>query len=121
MKNIITIKKKQNKKIMNNEIYSYLTNETDFQCFHSTICQNKSVIPDHSQYFFQNDTTCSICLEKVSHEFIFQFPCHHVFHKNCISECIQYKNQCPTCKTQFLIRKKPNHLINCEYFYPLEK
>ena len=42
---------------------------------------------------------CSICLLKYKKsDIIKEFPCSHVFHKNCILKWIEKSNICPLCK-----------------------
>ena len=42
---------------------------------------------------------CSICLFKYKKpDIIKEFPCNHVFHKNCILKWLEKSNICPLCK-----------------------
>lgn len=45
-----------------------------------------------------NKGTCVICRENRGTKIYLQ--CRHTFHKKCIQEWIQYKNECPICQTQ---------------------
>lgn len=43
---------------------------------------------------------CSICLDEIkSHQILGILNCGHFFHKNCIQNSLNYKNQCPLCGT----------------------
>ena len=42
---------------------------------------------------------CAICLQKYKGiDIIKEFPCKHIFHKNCILKWIRNSNMCPLCK-----------------------
>ena len=42
---------------------------------------------------------CAICLQKYKGiDIIKEFPCKHIFHKNCILKWIKSSNICPLCK-----------------------
>ena len=42
---------------------------------------------------------CSICLLKYKKpDIIKEFPCNHIFHKNCILRWLEKSNICPLCK-----------------------
>lgn len=48
---------------------------------------------------FKKNNKCSICLEKFTKQkHIFITICGHIFHKNCIQECIKFSNKCPYCR-----------------------
>ena len=38
---------------------------------------------------------CAICLDKIEEKDLYQTPCQHQFHFNCIN---QWKKNCPTCR-----------------------
>ena len=42
---------------------------------------------------------CVICLEDFKNgENVINLPCIHLFHKNCIKDCLKNQNSCPICK-----------------------
>jgi hypothetical protein len=46
-----------------------------------------------------NEDKCAICLFKYKGaDIIKEFPCHHIFHKNCIFKWLKKSNVCPLCK-----------------------
>ena len=46
-----------------------------------------------------NEDKCAICLQKFKGaDIIKEFPCHHIFHKNCIFKWLKKSNVCPLCK-----------------------
>jgi hypothetical protein len=48
---------------------------------------------------------CSICLESYQErDKIVQLTCNHIFHKDCIREWLQNKqNNCPLCRLPFIL------------------
>lgn len=57
------------------------------------------VKPDGSIKSFEDELTCSICLEQVSRgELIRSLPCLHQFHPNCIDTWLRQQGTCPICK-----------------------
>ncbi|KAK4761258.1 hypothetical protein SAY87_006151 [Trapa incisa] len=49
----------------------------------------------------EDDLTCSVCLEQVSHgELIRSLPCLHQFHTNCIDPWLRQQGTCPICKSR---------------------
>ena len=53
----------------------------------------------------ENDEGCSICLESYhDNDKIVQLTCNHIFHKDCIREWLQNKqNNCPLCRLPFIL------------------
>ena len=51
------------------------------------------------------DTDCSICMEKISKDFILT-KCNHYFHKACLEQWEARSIQCPYCRSS-LITGKP--------------
>jgi hypothetical protein len=43
--------------------------------------------------------TCSICLNNFNTNASFLNKCHHIFHKSCLEEWLNYNNTCPLCRT----------------------
>ena len=42
---------------------------------------------------------CSICKEEFKkHDKVYQLPCKHVFHPDCIVPWLEQHNSCPTCR-----------------------
>ena len=53
---------------------------------------------------------CSICLSKyIGTDIIKEFPCKHIYHKNCLLKWLKKSNLCPLCKYNI-----KNDVINTE-------
>ena len=51
------------------------------------------------KYSALTEDKCPICLQKYkSADIIKEFPCKHIFHKNCIFRWLKSSNICPICK-----------------------
>ena len=51
------------------------------------------------KYSALKEDKCPICLQKYkSADIIKEFPCKHIFHKNCIFKWLKTSNVCPLCK-----------------------
>ena len=51
------------------------------------------------KYSTIKEDKCAICLQKYKGvDIIKEFPCKHIFHKNCILKWIKSSNNCPLCK-----------------------
>ena len=51
------------------------------------------------KYITIKEDICAICLQKYKGvDIIKEFPCKHIFHKNCILKWIENSNICPLCK-----------------------
>ena len=51
------------------------------------------------KYSTIKEENCAICLQKYKGvDIIKEFPCKHIFHKNCILKWIKNSNKCPLCK-----------------------
>jgi len=51
------------------------------------------------KYSTIKEDKCAICLQKYKGvDIIKEFPCKHIFHKNCILKWIRTSNICPLCK-----------------------
>ena len=51
------------------------------------------------KYSTIKEDKCAICLQKFKGvDIIKEFPCKHIFHKNCILKWIEKSNICPLCK-----------------------
>ena len=51
------------------------------------------------KYSTIKEDKCAICLQKYKGvDIIKEFPCKHIFHKNCILKWIKNSNKCPLCK-----------------------
>jgi hypothetical protein len=68
----------------------------------------KSSLPKHiTQEFYDmavklNKTyTCPICLELVDKDTIDITLCGHTFHKECLRQAKEVKNECPTCRRKY--------------------
>ena len=71
--------------------------------YHSSGLSNRqiSTIPctQISPQQFNSGITCNICLDDFTlGETPSKLPCNHYYHKNCIGEWLQHKNECPTCR-----------------------
>ena len=51
------------------------------------------------KYSALKEENCPICLQKYKNaDIIKEFPCKHIFHKNCIFKWLKQSNVCPICK-----------------------
>ena len=51
------------------------------------------------KYSALKEDKCPICLQKYKGaDIIKEFPCKHIFHKNCIFKWLRTSNLCPLCK-----------------------
>ena len=51
------------------------------------------------KYSALKEDKCAICLQKYKGaDIIKDFPCKHIFHKNCIFKWLKKSNVCPLCK-----------------------
>ena len=51
------------------------------------------------KYSALKEDKCPICLQKYKgSDIIKEFPCKHIFHKNCIFKWLKTSNLCPLCK-----------------------
>ena len=51
------------------------------------------------KYSALKEDKCPICLQKYKGaDIIKEFPCKHIFHKNCIFKWLKKSNKCPLCK-----------------------
>ena len=51
------------------------------------------------KYSIIKENKCPICLQNYKGvDIIKEFPCKHIFHKNCILKWIKNSNKCPLCK-----------------------
>ena len=51
------------------------------------------------KYSALKEDKCPICLQKyMGADIIKEFPCKHIFHKNCIFKWLKKSNLCPLCK-----------------------
>lgn len=51
------------------------------------------------KYTALKEDKCPICLQKYKgSDIIKEFPCKHIFHKNCIFKWLKTSNVCPLCK-----------------------
>ena len=48
---------------------------------------------------------CTICLENISNKFFITY-CSHIFHVNCFNKCLEFKNNCPLCRTLLYTKKR---------------
>lgn len=46
------------------------------------------------------DDICAVCLNRMSRARI--TPCNHLFHPNCLKQCLKSSYQCPLCKRDFI-------------------
>jgi hypothetical protein len=60
----------------------------------------------HYEDYTHASDECPICLDRYNKSYIFVLPCAHIFHKDCILQCIlgtkMYK--CPDCKIPYTIQ-----------------
>ncbi len=54
---------------------------------------------------------CAICLENISNKFFITY-CSHIFHVNCINKCLEFKNNCPLCRTLLYTKKRKDIFLS---------
>ena len=57
---------------------------------------------------------CAICLEIITNEFFITY-CPHVFHNKCIKKSLEYKHNCPLCRTLLCKRKTKGESLRIRY------
>lgn len=79
------------------KVYKYSIQQITFQEGSSTQSINST------------QTVCSICLSdfEIDDELI-ELPCSHSYHRECITEWLLLKSQCPTCKANVGIPQYPS-------------
>jgi hypothetical protein len=56
------------------------------------------------------DPMCAICLDVVStNSKCFSLPCKHIFHPNCLHECLRHSKLCPLCRSLVVLQTR--HLL----------
>eukprot|EP00916_Digyalum_oweni_P020167 GHVL01033672.1.p1 GENE.GHVL01033672.1~~GHVL01033672.1.p1 ORF type:complete len:477 (-),score=32.14 GHVL01033672.1:730-2160(-) len=50
-----------------------------------------------------NEGTCTICLETLSHNYVKPYSCTHYFHVECISQWFDHGKACPVCRKRMSI------------------
>ena len=98
----------------NNENYNGLideNNENDINVINGEeqiyLNKRKKFISELNEFQYKHvkkysevkEKKCSICLQKYKgFEIIKEFPCKHIYHKNCILKWLKESNICPLCK-----------------------
>ena len=91
-------------------IYCIYDNEYYNRMYNAMILDNmlkrakKVVIPHHLKticinYLLKEYDICPICLTNMKENEIYLTICGHIFHNECIQECLNYDNKCPSCRT----------------------
>lgn len=48
------------------------------------------------------EDTCSVCLSELAQDVdVYDTPCNHYFHKECLDGVARYKPECPLCRIKF--------------------
>lgn len=69
----------------------------DDSIIHKTTIKNK--ISLNIKNNLKEDNQCSICMKEIiKNETIYNFPCEHDFHRNCVKSWIIEHNSCPNCR-----------------------
>lgn len=45
------------------------------------------------------DDLCAICLDPMTKQ-VKITPCHHIFHGECLRQCLKYSDNCAICKKE---------------------
>ena len=117
----------------NNENYNGLideNNENDINVINGEeqiyLNKRKKFISELNEFQYKNikkysevkEKKCSICLQKYKgFDIIKEFPCKHIYHKNCILKWLKESNICPLCKYDIssdINNIEINQLINDE-------
>lgn len=136
---ILSLKKRikelnrENEENENNENYNSLideNNENDINVINGEeqiyLNKRKKFISELNEFQYKNikkysevkEKKCSICLQKYKgFDIIKEFPCKHIYHKNCILKWLKESNICPLCKYDIssdINNIEINQLINDE-------
>ena len=83
-----------------------LFDETD-----TTVKNDSAILSQESQRYStikikdKRKQVCCICMENFScNQQVYFLPCKHIFHADCLSEWVQYKNECPTCRDELQLK-----------------
>jgi hypothetical protein len=57
---------------------------------------------------------CAICLENIINDFFITY-CSHMFHNKCIKKSLEYKYNCPLCRTLLCKRKTKDGSLRIRY------
>jgi SNF2 family DNA or RNA helicase len=82
--------------------YSEIVNESKYML---KVLNNITQVQNGETNF---DDNCSICLNEINNPSI--TPCGHIFCKDCIRMCLNFKKKCPMCKQS--LKDKEIYLIN---------
>ncbi|XP_076165664.1 uncharacterized protein LOC143145806 [Ptiloglossa arizonensis] len=58
----------------------------------------RKATPDEIEQF---DDVCAVCLCSMTQARI--TPCHHLFHADCLRQCLKANDTCPTCKRELIL------------------
>ena len=90
----------ENEEVENNEDNDDEENELFLQKRNQFILELDEFQFKHlKKYSALKEDKCPICLQKYKgSDIIKEFPCKHIFHKNCIFKWLKKSNVCPLCK-----------------------
>ena len=90
----------ENEEVENNEDNDDEENELFLQKRNQFILELDEFQFKHlKKYSALKEDKCPICLQKYKGaDIIKEFPCKHIFHKNCIFKWLKKSNLCPLCK-----------------------
>jgi hypothetical protein len=60
--------------------------------------QQITIIIDYVAFFNTETESCSICHETMKDKECREFPCKHLFHKDCIDKWLLQQRTCPLCR-----------------------
>ena len=65
---------------------------------------------NNSEYVYDYNGECPICLEKDSLRLCRKLDCNHVFHCECIDKWLSDKKSCPNCRNK-LVKKDLSKVV----------
>ena len=91
-------------------------------------CNINVCYSDGDSFDSSSENLCSVCLDPLDnlHGKLVNTQCNHLFHRSCITRCLQFNNKCPLCRAEIrrdqlycsphnTLDEPFNPYINCNY------